>query len=390
MKNKKFVIKTILILSLIPSIGESAATRIAYIDAFATARGNAFTATADNASAVFYNSAGLSLIEGTEIHVNGYFFSAENTYDGFLGNAETDDDFQAIPSIFLAHNLKDFPISLGFGVYAPFALGVDWGEDAPFAPIGYEADLYYIKYHFAIAWQITEKLSVGIGPSYDNADIELKTTGPLGSFDGDDEAIGFSISILWQPSDKHSFGLNYQGPTTMDFKGNQTEAAPFAIPSKGKLDFPESIVVGYSWRPNEKWNAEFNLDWTNWDKVDDLTILNEFTSNTILLNWESAFIWEAGLTRYFDNGLNISGGYTYIENAVPDETFTPLVPDADRHFFSFGVGGDYKDFSWQLVYQFSYDSERTVADSPAPSTILTDGDYDIQSQSVAISGTYRF
>lgn len=41
---------------------------MAYIDAFATARGNAFTATAGNASAVFYNGAGLTQLEGTQIH----------------------------------------------------------------------------------------------------------------------------------------------------------------------------------------------------------------------------------------------------------------------------------------------------------------------------------
>ena len=110
----------------------AAATRVAFVDAFATARGNAFTATADNASAVFYNGAGLTQLEGTQIHGNVFAVSLDYSADTALGKDKTDDEFQAVPSAFISHNLKDSPLAFGFGVYSPFALGVDWGNDAAF------------------------------------------------------------------------------------------------------------------------------------------------------------------------------------------------------------------------------------------------------------------
>ncbi|MGJ8639162.1 MAG: OmpP1/FadL family transporter [Opitutaceae bacterium] len=370
-------------LLLVVNSMNAAATRIAYIDAFATSRGNAFTATADNASAVFYNAAGLTQTEGTQVRSNAYIVSLSYEYSGAFGTAETDDFFQVIPSFFASHKFEDQPYAIGFGMYAPFGLGVDWGENAPFAQVAYDASLAYIKYHVVFSWQVNETLSIGFGPSYDTGDIELKNTDVLQSFEGDDDTVGYSLSVLWQPSEKHSFGLNYQGATEMEFDGTATGF----IPSTGRLVFPDSIVLGYSYRPNEKWNIEFDIDWTNWDKVDDLRLDIAGTIVPLPLNWKNSFNWELGATRFFENGWHASAGYTYVENAVPDDAFTPIVSDSDRHYLQFGVGRDYEHISWHFSYQFTIAPTRTVSGNV---NVLPDGEYDLESQAITLSFGYRF
>ncbi|CAA6677444.1 MULTISPECIES: OmpP1/FadL family transporter [unclassified Lentimonas] len=385
-------------LSLATSLAShAAATRIAYIDAFATARGNAFTATADNASAVFYNGAGLTQLEGTQIHGSVFAISLGYSADTMSGNDDMDDDFQAVPSFFVSHKFEETPFAAGFGVYAPFALGTDWGKDAKFAVdpfVPYKADLTYTKYHAVFAWQITETLSVSAGASYDDTDVKIKTNAL--TFDSNDDTVGFSLSALWQPSEKHSFGLNYQAKTDVTYDGKTTLQPAIFGPYAGKfktkadLTFPESIVFGYSYRPTEQWNIEFNVDWTNWDRVNDLTIEglpDDLGELSYELNWESSFIWELGVTRYFDNGWNVSAGYTYIESAVPSQELLPIVPDSDRHAFAAGVGRDYGNVYWQLTYQYIYASDRGVSGNNFPTV---DGDYDLDSQAVAFSVGYRF
>ncbi|WPJ95513.1 outer membrane protein transport protein [Coraliomargarita algicola] len=381
---------------------EAAATRIAFVDAFATARGNAFTATADNPSAVFYNAAGLTQLEGTQIQGNVFAISLGYEYSGATGSDDMDDTYQPVPSAFISHTFKDAPFALGFGMYAPFALGTDWGgDDTRFQLAGqtvpYEADLQYIKYHAVIAWQISDSLSLAGGLSFDDTTVDIKTNAL--QFDGDDQTMGYSLSILWQPSVKHSFGLNYQAKTDVTYQGKAsgpaitllTGGATNRANTKADLVYPESIVFGYSYRPNEHWNLEFNLDWTNWDHVDELIMDidgNLGPSPTYTLNWKSTFICELGFTRYLDNGWHVSGGYTFVENAVPDTYFLPIVPDTDRHFLAVGVGRSYDHISWQITYQQAFASERTVSGNQTSDTI--DGGYDLDSQAVAVSFKYSF
>jgi long-chain fatty acid transport protein len=393
--------KNLLLLTLIASTTGlqkmyPAATRIAFVDPFATARGNAFTATADNPSAVFYNAAGLTQLEGTQVQGNVFAISLGYEFDGDLtGKSDMDDKFQEVPSFFFSHSFKDSPFSIGFGAYAPFALGTDWGSNAAFATadpsVPYRADLEYVKYHAVAAWQITETLSVAAGLSIDDTSIDIRTNA-LG-FDGDDQAIGYSLSALWQPNQHHSFGFNYQAKTETTYQGSASGpvvAVVFpgsnSVDTSADLTYPESIVFGYSYRPNHQWNFEFNLDWTNWDRVNELELKG--TPFAYELNWESAFIWELGVTHYLDNGWHISGGYTYVENAVPDDDLLPIVPDSDRHFFAIGIGHTWEQLSWQLTYQQAFASERSVKGNNHSPTI--NGDYDLDSQAIACSLSYAF
>src|ERR1051326_5163843 len=60
-------------------------------------RGNAFAATADNPSAIYYNPAGIAQLEGTQARAGLYFISADTSFSGPSGKAETDTMLQAVP-----------------------------------------------------------------------------------------------------------------------------------------------------------------------------------------------------------------------------------------------------------------------------------------------------
>ena len=195
------------------------------------------------------------------MQTNLFAISLEYESAGSAGSTPMDDRLQALPSVFAAHRFSDRPIAIGFGTYAPFALSSDWGRNAaftrpsdPFNPldpahrIPYAADLAYVKHHVALAWQATDRLALAAGLSHDAAELEMETAA---RFDGSGDAIGFSLSALWQPSAKHSFGLNYQARTEATLEGDAHIRIPLThtIPSSTRIVFPESIVCGCSYRP---------------------------------------------------------------------------------------------------------------------------------------------
>lgn len=355
-------------------------------------------------------------MDGTQVQGQVFAISLDYDFDGDLvGPNEMDDDFQLIPSFFAAHNFDDIPVAIGFGMYAPFALGSDWESDAGFtapfpgspldpgtasqaglASLPYKADLKYIKYHAVAAWQVTESLSIAGGVSFDHTEVDLKSNAL--DYEGDDTVFGYSLSLLWQPNKKHSFGLNYKTKTEVEYDGkadtfttiiqNQTPVfVPVTLNSKADLIFPESVIFGYSYRPNKNWNFEFNIDWTNWDRVNELT-LNDVPGASYQLNWESAFIWELGATRYLDDGWHLSAGYTFVENAVPDAELLPIVPDSDRHFLAVGIGQTLDHVSWVLAYQQAFDDGRSVTGSGQSPTL--NGEFDLDSQAVTFSLNVKF
>ena len=50
----------------------------------------------------------------------------------------------------------------------------------------------------------------------------------------------------------------------------------------------------------------------------------------------------------WENQWHAGVGYIYAENVVPDETFTPSVPDSARHAFSTGLGYAGERWSFDL------------------------------------------
>src|SRR5258705_13037985 len=86
-------------------------------------RGDAFAATADNPSAIYYNPAGITQLEGLQARAGLYLISADTDYTSPSGaKAHTDRTIQAVPQLYYVNSLQSLPISLGFGVYAPYGL----------------------------------------------------------------------------------------------------------------------------------------------------------------------------------------------------------------------------------------------------------------------------
>src|SRR3954454_13894547 len=70
-------------------------------DAFATARGDAFVATADNPSAIYYNPAGITQLDGHNARAGFNLVHVSSEFDGDAGtDADTTSEFIPLPGFF--------------------------------------------------------------------------------------------------------------------------------------------------------------------------------------------------------------------------------------------------------------------------------------------------
>src|SRR5438093_8935864 len=100
---------------LLPTTLFGLGIRIADQDPFATARGNAFVATADNPSAIYYNPAGITQLEGNEVRAGVYGITLQSTYTSAATGKETDSKraYQGVPQVYYTHSFNQFPVAAG-------------------------------------------------------------------------------------------------------------------------------------------------------------------------------------------------------------------------------------------------------------------------------------
>lgn len=388
---------TLLTALAVASIQEAVAVafRLPNQDPEAIARGNAFAATADNPSAIYYNPAGITQLEGQTISAGMYLVSADTEYTSPTGvRAHTDAKFQPVPQIYYVYSPTNSAFSFGLGVYAPYGLSLDW-QNAPFETAALNGKLLYATVNPVVAWKPHETFSIGIGPTINYSEANLERAvglvpGDRFRFHGHGVDYGFNAGVLWQPHQQWSFGVNYRYLTTVNYRG-ESEVKPLSAPqgTSASFRFPQFVVGGISYRPTEKWNIEVDVDWTDWNNVNEAVFKNTAFGNVpFVLNYTDSLMYEFGVTRKLPNGYFASIGYFFSENSSPDATYNPIVPDGDLHLGSCGVGHKGKRWDWAVAYHFATNGNgRTVKGSPGG---IADGTYKTFNQAVNLSATFKF
>ena len=386
----------------------------------ATAMGEAFIAQADNPSAIAFNPAGLTQLKGTQISVEGLVTKSWIEHKGVTGEKEhSNNDWQLVPASFITTDLGTERIAIGIGVTAPYGLSSRWGEKG-FAR--YEdtfSSLKVIDINPSMAVKIDDSLSVGAGLSYYYSDVMLDSMvdygnliGLPGQLDGKSElkgtgdGWGYNFGILCSPDDRQSFAVTFKSPFKINYGGSiRLTSIPafmglghsFESDAVTSIKFPAVLVVGYACRPIDKLTLEFDLDWTRWQTLNDVTV--DFSSSkvadaTYKYNYVNTFSYKLGAEYGITENLQLRGGYIYNENATPENYWRPSLPDTNSHFicsgFGYSTGSLTIDGAVQLILYEDRAINNNVDKNEGDTSSSIDGKYENIAVGFSLGATYRF
>ncbi len=160
------------------------------IGARATALGGNFRGIANDWSAMYWNPAGITQIEGFHfgfsseavIPVGEYTFSNYSAMPFSVfrtGAVENEPKTFLIPAAGFVYGMGN--MSFGLAVFAPFGLGSKWdvmntaAYNSAYPEIDYESDLQVIAIQPTFAYKVSDKLSFGVGAIITYADIIIRT-----------------------------------------------------------------------------------------------------------------------------------------------------------------------------------------------------------------------
>lgn len=354
----------------------------------AAGQADAFTAQADDPSAIFYNPAGLTQLKGTQISAGLYFLQPAYHFEGDDGR----DERMELPT-YLPHfyAVSDFGLDkwrFGIGINNPFGINEDFGDGGSFRSIVDDAQLMCINIAPTVAYQVNPNFSLGLAFNTYVGSALLTRHVPLGGgaegefhFRGEDVSFGVTPGVLWKIDERNTIGAYYRSPFSLNFDGDaKVDFAGTNVvgPSdtKANLHFPQSVGVGYAFRPTPDLKLEADVIWTDWHAVKNLMFDSSnpaFNGQKIPANWDSGFTYRLGVEYLLDKHWALRTGYAYGQNAVPNSTFNPLVPDSNYHLGAVGIGYSTERWSFDvaanLIYRETHHVEGSV-NSP-----LVDGDW---------------
>jgi len=395
----------------------------------ATALGGAFTATADDGSALFYNAAGLSFIQGQTIDVNAMFIRPDFKFVGKLSKTddtqfgEAESNTFPVPGVYYTRNTGG-QVAFGVGVYAPFGLGVEWKDAETWVGrrISHDVSIETVYVTPAVSYKANDQLALAFGLDVAHQKLNLKRTSPEPDFgtnaieteiDGSSDLnITPSLGLMYRPNEKVSMGVMYHFKKTMNYdEGDATlqdiqangDWASRVIGGLGgsdqkaaaEVNLPYILSLGLAYEFVPTFRAEVNyvrFGWGTFDKL-ELDFVNDNLDQTIHFDYENS--WQVRVGAEFDvnEKFSLMGGYVRDTTPQPLVSVSPLLPDSDRNDYSFGVMYRGEKFDVNISYMAVIGEDRTNIENGEPVRNTTDypfGTYAANANIIGFGFSYHF
>ena len=352
-----------------------------------SARGNALggsmAGSADDASALFYNPAGITQLEGVQL-MGGMTLIAPSTKVTTTTPAgsvttETEDNLWIPPHLYATWEASD-RVWLGFGMYSRFGLGTEFDENWPGRYNSYKAIIQSLTFNPNLALKLNDQVSVAAGVSamWIDLDLRRKLPNPLvaGGPDldfklcGDSIGYGFNLAGRWEPLEWLSFGAAYQSQVDQDIDGDASVSGRSGDAS-GDVTLPDMVFLGTAVKPMEKVTVSLDAVFTGWSSYDqfaldlDPTLLGPDKARQISpKNWDDVWRYELGVEYALNEAWTLRAGYAFDEEPGPDSTADYLVPANDRNLYSLGAGYQWKAWTFDVSYTYLDIEDRAIAARP--------------------------
>jgi len=356
---KRFVILFIMLFAGLQT-AQAGGYQIPEMGAKAMGMGNAFTAVADDASALWYNPAGLAFATTGQVMLGGTLIAPNTRFTSNAGvRTEPKNDLGLAPYVYISDVQQDTGIAWGLGVNAPFGTKVDWPTTAPFAANALFGNLEVLVFNPNIAFKISDNFSIAAGVDYGwLKNVDFDTAGFKQNFHGD--GWGYNLGALFK-SDMLNIGVTYRSKITVDANGTSSLLSPAVGTSLNTIQvtLPDMLSAGFAFFPVDNVTVSVNVDWVNWKKFNELAFKYNpalpllGSSKTVPQNWKATTAFRLGLEWAYSQDLRFRSGYTYDPSAISDVEFTPLLPSNDIQTFSVGLGYDMSDaLTVDLAYMY--------------------------------------
>ena len=347
--------------------------------------GNSFAgsaAVAENASTIYFNPAGMTLLSGDrqvsgglDLVRVGFEFSDDGSTLPALTASGTGDggdagDLAAIPNAYLSMKLTP-KLAVGIGIGAPFGLKTEYDDDFIGRFLAINSEITTININPSIAYQVSPMVSVGVGINYQKMEAELTNAvnfsgllaqAGLGVFPGlegvgkvkaDDFSWGWNVGVIIQPSQTTRIGLSYRSKIKHELTGDISFKRPDSGnallngamaagapngPGEADVEVPDTFIISAMQQLSPKWTMLGDISWTGWSSLESLEVFRTGGAllSTETLEWRDTWRIALGANYRYSDKVGLKFGVAYDQSPVETQHRLARLPDANRLWLSLG------------------------------------------------------
>jgi long-chain fatty acid transport protein len=383
----RFKIYTLLLAIISSNIILAGGFQINEHGAKAMALGGAYTAIANDASAIYWNGAGMTQLSGTNFLLGTALIAPRSSFRGVAPAVDQFDMKSAVffPShLFITHSFTP-DLSAGIGITTPFGLGTEWEEDWIGKYLAIETELKTFWIPLTVAYNVFEDLSVSAGFVYSFADVLITRKNSQQPFEGDafihlegseSSAFGYTFGIMYKPINQLSIGAAFRSQVHYTFEGTaEATGAQQLLEEKiipqgdvtADLKTPVNIVGGIAYQVIPQLRLSADFQWIGWSSYDSLKVdfadpdYDDLASPRL---YNDTYNIRFGVEYKAWKDISLLGGIYFDKMPVDQKYVNPSLPDSDR--LGFSIGADVKlmeNIGVTGSYLFIRAAELTVDDS---------------------------
>lgn len=354
-----------------------------------------------DASLIFWNPAGTVKLDGFSMLAGAASITLAGAYtrDTTRKRYEAEIPTAIVPHIFVNKQVTIMgrKLSLGGGLYVPYGLTSQWGDDFPGRFLSKKAALQTVYVQPNIAYQINDKWSIGGGPIYVNSKVELiqsidlstlpaagtTTFGQLGfakgteigqlHVEGGGHTFGGHFGVMGKLNEHWTVGARYLSKARVKYRGADavftqtntglivpvgitgipagtpvdvliapqfTATGNFAPGQKASTEVthPDQAQIGFNYTGFKDWNIEADYQWTGFKKFINLPVgfTNPVLNRTLIEDYNNSSSFRLGADRSFSNQARLRLGVAGVTSAASEATVTPLLPEQQRAYYTLG------------------------------------------------------
>ncbi len=343
----------------------------------------------DISGALQWNPASISVFDSKILKLDvGLFFSSpelfstvpefdnlgQPTGNFFSGNTEDDRGVSPMPALAMVWGKEGSKHTFGASAFGISGFGVTFPESMTNPinmpqPNGFghiESDYMLLQVGFTWAYELSDKFSIGIEPTFNYSALELApnpTANPNASgYPSTDKAtatgFGAQFGLFFDSGSGFKAGASYKTTQKFsEFEFDNTYLDNSTAKNKFQMDYPAilSFGLGYS---NDAIDLALDYRMVDYENTDGFSETGWTpTASVSGFGWENISILSAGIQYKGVDKLPLRFGYTYSSNPIPEEIAFFNIPATAIIKNAFQLGFSYEaNANWKLDAVYHYGS----------------------------------